>query len=90
MGVKENWIPLLLAAALGTSGGGAASTALLGQHTHQDIIDEIRQVQYETEIYKLESQVAAMEAAGQQADAAYTVAVAQLIRFKAMKTELAR
>ena len=45
-------------------------------------------MQYEAEIFKLESQVALMEAATEQGRAAYAVAVAQLIRFKAMKTEL--
>lgn len=88
MDIKENWMPLALAALLGTSGGGGAATALLGAHQHPEIIAEIREVQYESEIFKLETQVNAMEEAGQQGEANYTVAVAQLIKFKDMLTEL--
>jgi len=90
MNVKDNWMPLMLAAALGTSGGGGAAIGILGQHTHPEIIREIREVQYESEIFKLETQVNAMEEAGQKDNASYTVALAQLIKFKAMLTELGK
>ncbi len=90
MDIKENWMPLALAALLGTSGGGGVSTYLAGQHTHPEIIKEIREVQYESEIFKLETQVNAMEEAGQKDNASYTVALAQLIKFKAMLTELGK
>ncbi len=88
MDIKENWMPLALAALLGTSGGGGVSTYLAGQHTHPDIIREIREVSYEAEIFKLSVQVGAMEDAGQKDTANYAVAVAQLIKFKSMLIEL--
>ena len=87
MDIKENWPALAIAALLGTSGGGGAAT-FLGQHSHPEIIKEIREVQYESEIFKLETQVSAMEEAGQKGGASYSVAVAQLIKFKDMLTEL--
>ena len=87
MDIKENWMPLAIAALLGTSGGGGVAT-FLGQHTHPEIIHEIREVQYEAEIFKLESQVDTMETAGHKDSASYAVAVAQLIKFKEMLVEL--
>ena len=88
MEIKENWIPLLLAAALGTSGGGAASTAIMGQHTHQEIINEIREVQYESQIFALETQVQAMEDTGKKDSSSYVVALAQLVKFQSMLSDL--
>lgn len=90
MDIKENWMPLALAALLGTSGGGGAAMSILGQHTHPEIIKEIREVQYESEIFKLETKIFAMEDAGQKDNASYTVAVAQLIKFKDMIAELGK
>lgn len=88
--LKDNWMPLALAAALGTSGGGGVSTYLAGNHLHPEIIKEIREVQYESQIFALEIKVQAMEDAGQKEDASYVVALAQLIKFQDMLTELGK
>jgi hypothetical protein len=86
--LKENWMPLMLAALMGTSAGGGVSTAILGEHEHPEIIKEIREVQYDGEIYKLTTQLESMEQQGLKDTPGYKVAEAQLIKFTTMRTEL--
>ena len=88
MDIKENWMPLALAALLGTSGGGGVSTYLQGAHAHPEIIKEIRKVEYESQIFQLSVKVSAMEEAGQTGTADYVVAVSMLTKFNTMLTDL--
>ncbi len=78
MDIKENWMPLAIAALLGTSGGGGVAT-FLGQHTHPDIMIEIRKVQYEYTLEKAKVTMPALKA--DKTSAGYIVAQAQLIKY---------
>lgn len=85
---KETVLPLIIAALLGTTGGGGVSTYLQTSHMHPEIIREIRKVQYQSEIFKLSTQIDAMAAAGEDGSSAYTIANTQLSKFTEMLTEL--
>ena len=78
MDVKENWMPLALAALLGTSGGGGVSTFISNQHTHPEIMVEIRKVQYESIVERAK---VVMAATTDHTEADYLVAQAQLIKY---------
>lgn len=78
MDVKENWMPLALAALLGTSGGGGISTYLSGQHTHPEIMVEIRKVQYESIVEKAKVTMAANV---DHESFHYIIAQAQLVKY---------
>ena len=85
MDIKENWMPLTLAALLGTSGGGGVATAIIGQHTHPEIMIEIRKVQYESIVEKAK---VVMSATADHASADYVVAQAQLIKYTGKLADL--
>jgi len=76
--IKENWMPLALAALVGTSGGGGMAT-LMSQHTHPDIMIEIRKVQYEYTLEKAKVTMTALK--DDKTSAGYIVAQAQLIKY---------
>ena len=78
MDIKENWMPLALAALLGTSGGGGVSTYLAGNHTHPEIMVEIRKVQYESIVEKAKVTMAALD---NHNSPNYVIAQAQLVKY---------
>lgn len=97
--IKENWMPLVIAALLGTSTGGGAATSLLSNHTHDGIVAkieansvtllrEIREVEYETEIYKLNVQLQELEELGETDTSRYETALAMVKKFSVMLTDL--
>lgn len=79
---------ILVAGLLGTGGAGGAVTAILGSHVHPELLNEIRELEYESEIYKLSVAISAMEGNGQRDSADYAVAVSQLQLFTAKLTNL--
>ena len=85
----EQIYPLIAAALLGVGGGTGAGT-LFSDHGHPRIIAEIRKVQYEEAVYKLNVKIAVLEDTGQKDTADYAVAVAQVIKFNEMLVELGK
>jgi len=85
---------ILLYAVLLLAGGGVStgSSFLTGHqpHTHPEIIQEIREVEYEAEIFKLSVKLETMDEQGQGGTPSYIVAEAQLVKFTTMLTELGR
>lgn len=86
--VKDNWQVILIATLLGAGGGQGVNSILSPEHEHPAIIAQIRSVQYDSEIFKLSTQLEAMESSGQKDTPGYKVAEAQLIKFTQMQQEL--
>jgi hypothetical protein len=75
---KECLPALEIAALLGTTGGGGVSTFLSNNHTHTEIIREIREVQYENVVEQAKE---VMASTPDHESSEYIVASAQLIKY---------
>jgi len=68
----------------------AIEVQLASEHEHPSIMSELRENEYQTEIYKLQVNIAAMTEAGENNTAKYKVAESQLLKFTSMLTDLKR